>query len=56
LPNFSADPFLEGINRITTSVLPFASLDTLGLGAMLAFLWQGREGEAGEKALKFCAA
>jgi peptidoglycan/LPS O-acetylase OafA/YrhL len=44
--------FLEGINRITTSVLPFASLDTLGLGAMLAFLWQGREGEAGEKALK----
>ncbi len=43
--------FLEGINSITVGVLPFASLDTLGLGAMLALLWQGREGKAGGTAL-----
>jgi peptidoglycan/LPS O-acetylase OafA/YrhL len=42
---------LEGINAITVGVLPFASLDTLGLGALLALLWQRREGEAGGTAL-----
>lgn len=44
--------FLEGINRITVSVLPFASLDTLGLGALLAYLWQDRNGEAAGTALR----
>jgi peptidoglycan/LPS O-acetylase OafA/YrhL len=43
--------FLKGINDITVGVLPFASLDTLGLGAMLALLWQGREGKFGRTAL-----
>lgn len=41
--------FLEGINEITVGVLPFASLDTLGLGAMLALLWQHGDGEAGRR-------
>jgi peptidoglycan/LPS O-acetylase OafA/YrhL len=43
--------FLEGINGITVGVLPFACLDTLGLGALLAFLWQDRNGAAGRTAL-----
>jgi peptidoglycan/LPS O-acetylase OafA/YrhL len=49
--------YLEGINEITVGVLPFASLDTLGLGAMLALVWQDRDGEARGTALKvLCAA
>lgn len=44
--------FLEGINRITVGVLPFASLDTLGLGAMLALVWQKADVEGGAKALR----
>ncbi len=51
-PLFRLIFFLEGINRITVGVLPFASLDTLGLGAMLALLWHHREGVAKERALK----
>jgi len=43
--------FLEGINDVTVGVLPFASLDTLGLGAMLALLWQDRGGKANKTAL-----
>ena len=42
--------FLEGINDVTVGVLPFASLDTLGLGALLAFLWKDRERESGRMA------
>ena len=49
-PLFRLVLFLQGINEITVGVLPFASLDTLGLGAMLAFLWQKGDGEAGGRA------
>lgn len=56
-PLFRLAFFLQGINDITTGVLPFASLDTLGLGALLAFLWQARESEAGGTAhTVLCAA
>jgi peptidoglycan/LPS O-acetylase OafA/YrhL len=48
--------FLEGINGITVGVLPFASLDTLGLGAMLALLWHDRDGETGGTALTILGA
>jgi peptidoglycan/LPS O-acetylase OafA/YrhL len=55
-PLFRLVLFLQGINDVTVGVLPFASLDTLGLGALLAFLWQDREGKAAGTSLKILAA
>ena len=40
-----------GINGIAVAVLPFSSLDTLGLGAMLALLLQNSPGEREGRAL-----
>ncbi len=48
--------FLEGINRITIGVMPFASLDTLGLGALLALVGRDFDVQGGAKALKVLTA
>jgi peptidoglycan/LPS O-acetylase OafA/YrhL len=50
-PVFRLVCFVLKVNPISAGVLPFASLDTLGLGAILALLLRNRAGEREGRAL-----
>jgi peptidoglycan/LPS O-acetylase OafA/YrhL len=55
-PAFRLAAYFLRINGTAVYVMPFASTDSLGLGAMLAFLQRQGAGEGGSKGLTFLGA